>query len=74
MQVIFYLTRVDGQEIAATITLDSAGQLHVTGSAGYLDLLFDAGQREAGQEAIAQAMREASARFDGSYLRAAFEE
>lgn len=74
MQVVFYLTRVDGQEVAATITLDDAGQLQVTGSAGYLDLLFDAGQREAGPEAMAQAMRDAPSRFDGSYLRAEFQE
>ncbi len=76
MRVTFFATAGDGsgEKEVAIVTLDSQGRLSASGLPAYVELLFDAGQREMGREALERAMQLAPLRFTGSYLRAEFQE
>lgn len=73
-RVTFYRTKVGGQEIVGTVTLDG-GKVVSGGDDGkdLLALLLDSVDRS-DEDAVRKAMRQAPERFDGAYLRAAYDE
>jgi hypothetical protein len=73
-KVIFYRTTRTGQDVAGVVTMADGRVMVESGPPQMLDTLFQGLSGDADSEALLAAMRDAPRRFDGSYLRAEYQE